>query len=193
MRLLEKVRGMGGSYLLPAAIFVVAVLVLVLWVWPTYKQLNLLKIEIASARSELSKVKKARRDLRMLKRYADEHGNDPVEYVRRRCFVVGSEEEITPFLLDNLAGLKNGFYLFSWSPSQGKPKKVGQLSPGEEIFKVPISFGFDAYVVEAMGFISSLSRKKGLWVDTVEAKRKKEGFPSYRVSGGACFLVESEQ
>ena len=100
-------------------------------------------------------------------------------------------EEITPFLMDRLPGLGEGFYLFSWSATQDVPRKMGEISH-VEVYRAPVQFSFNAYVVEAMGFIASVKRRKAVWIDGVDVNKDKDGFPTYKVRGGTCFVVEGQ-
>jgi len=188
-------RGLGVSkwkvFFLPGVFLMVSVMVLGLWVWPAKKEVARVKEEISNHRSEMSQLKKEIGKIRALKGFASAHGDNPLGYLEGSCFAVTSEEEIVPLLLDYLPGLGEGFYLFSWAPFHDEPKKVGTLGgdAGVDVYKVPVRFGFKAYVVEAMGFISSLKRRRGIWVDGIEVKREQSGFPAYTVRGGTCFVV----
>ena len=177
-------------FLLPGIFCVAAVLVLALWIWPMHRQMASVKEDINSLNAELSQVKNRKREILNLRLFAQEHGNDPARYVEEHCFKVASKEEIVPFLMDYLPGLGGGFYLFSWSATQDEPSKIGELGSRLQLYRTPVHFGFSGYVVEAMGFIASLKGRRGIWVNGVTVERKPGNFPSYKVDGGACFVVE---
>ena len=176
-------------FFLPALILIIAGLVWGVWIWPMQKETRSVKEKISSHRSELTEQKNRLREIKEIRAFAEAHGDDPLGYLEDRCFPVSAKEEIIPFLLDYLPGMKKGFYLFSWSTSHGDPKKVGGLV-GAEVYRVPVGFSFNAYVVETMGFLSSLSERGGLWVDSVAIERQPGSFPSYKVRGEACFVLE---
>ena len=180
-------------FMLPAVFSLIALLVLILWLWPMKREMNRVKENINSHRSELSEQKKLKREIEGLKAFAESHGNNPVSYLRQNCFMVSSKEEIIPFLLDYLPGLGRDFYLFSFTPSHDEPQRIGKLSHKIEVYKVPLSFSFNAYVVEAMGFVSSLKKRKGIWVESISVTRKEGTFPSYMVEGGSCFVMEKSK
>ncbi len=187
-------KGFGVSktqvFLLPGVFCVVAVLVLILWVWPMHRQMASVKESINSLNTELSQVKNRKREILNLRLFAQEHGNDPARYVGEHCFKADSEEEILPLLMDYLPWVGAGFYLFSWSATQDVPIKAGELGSRVRVYKVPVHFGFNSYVVETMGFISSFKNRRGIWINGITVQRIPGKLPSYRVDGGACFMVE---
>jgi hypothetical protein len=177
---------------LPTLFLAIAVMVLAFWVWPMKKNISEIKGRISAHKAELIKEKNLLMEIKDLRAFAQAHGDNLLIYLENKCFSVSSKEEIVPFLLDYLPGLGEGFYLFSWAPSHGAPKKVGSIG-GIDVYRVPVSFGFNAYVVEAIGFVSSLANKRGIWVDNVEIVRKDNFFPAYKVMGGSCFAVEGSR